>query len=300
MGRAIQRITIAALVAGCSNRPLVEVDDGDGDSSESLSGAPVDDDGVDDDRPRPDDDDEAGDVDVDDGVDDDDGTTGQVSECVDADGPHVDVDIWPGQDPVTADNGMLRLELDCTIATRSNRPTSVRFDMDCVDEAGPLDARVNITVSSEALVVPAELTEGAVVQARVYTFRDPGHFPEFAWRRADHFVLYRDGALVFAGGSGLNFAATSAGEADPAFYAPIMLPDVVPSGCPGVPMECHDPHRSEWLVTVGDLEFQGPPFQFVHLDDYDLQLGELSTSDSADCGEPGFGRVGLTIVGAGG
>jgi hypothetical protein len=292
-------VAIAALLAGCSSRPLVEVDDeGDDDTSASL-GTPVDDDGVDDDgvdddRPRPDDDDEAGDVDVDDGLDDDGDTTGQVFECTDADGPDVDVEVWPGQDPLLPDDGIVLRDFECTIGGRFETPGWVQFELDCLDESG-LVVEVVIAVTFDGLVVPTDLAEGVPVQVRVYTWRDVQHYDEFPWRRADHFVIYRDGSLAFAGGSGLSFAGTSDGGADPAFFAPVMLPDVAPSGCPGPPMECHDPRRAEWMVTVGDVDFQGPPFQIVQVGGYDLHLGELSTSDSPDCGEPTFGRVGIAI-----
>ena len=294
-------VAAAALLAGCSGRPLVAVDDdgADDDTSASL-GTPLDDDeddddGVDDDRPRPDDDDEAGDVDVDDGLDDDGDTTGQVFECTDADGPDVDVEVWPGQDPLLPDDGIVLRDFECAIGGRFETPGWVQFELDCLDESGIL-VQVVIAMTFDGLVVPADLVEGVPVQVRAYTWRDPQHYDEFPWRRADHFVIYRDGSLAFAGGSGLSFAGTRDGAGDPAFFAPVMIPDVVPSQCPGPAMECHDPRRAEWLITVGATEFQGPPFQIVQVGGYDLQLGELSTSDSPDCGEPTFGRVGLAIA----
>lgn len=290
-------VAIAALVGGCSNRPLVDAGD---DTSESF-GTPVDDEGADDDRPRPDDDandedeDEAGDVDVDDGLDDEGvDESGPSSECADAEGPDVWVEVWPGQDPLLPRNGFVIRDFDCTIDTRDEAPGVVEIGFTCLDESG-LVVDVWVSLEFDGLVVPADLVPGTPVQVSANTWRDPTYFEEFRWRRSDHFAIYRDGALALAGGSGAGFPTDTNGNADLDFFAPVLL-DSLATQCPGAPMECHETLRDAWIIEVGDEVFQGPPFQIVQVGGYDLHLGELTTNDGFECDEPPFSRVGLAIA----
>jgi hypothetical protein len=318
-GGAARGLTLAAaLLAGCTSRPLVATDaegnGGDDDDGDDGNDAPQpsddDDDAPSDGDDDDDDDGEASEDEGDDGVvtlsDDgpsDDGPdetsgsdtdTGAPIECPSPEVGNVRTTVWPGQDPLS--HAQILIEVDCTIEERLHAGAGVSFELACSDANGPLPELVVVGVESEGIDVPANLTVGVEVHARVYTGRDLDDIAELPWRRANHFALYRDGALVLAAGEGVSFPSAGTGEPYTDFFAPVSF-DVLPSECPGEPMECHDPQRGIWGVSAGGEQTTSPPFTVVGVGAFDVHLGELVAADTPSCGEPPYGWAAFAIAG---
>jgi len=227
-----------------------------------------------------------------------DGNEGDEDAVVPCDAPQVSdviVSVWPGQDPVAATSDFVIAELECVIEGRDDGSSGVELELACTDENGPLADMVRISVDAEGIEVPAELTIGAAVQARVYTWRDAEYFAEYPWRSADHFALLLEGELVLGGGSGATLPTRESGDWDASFFAPV-IPYFTAGQCPGEPFACHEPWRSAWDVRVDDETVVSPAFSLLRLGGYEMHLGDLATSDDPACGEPYYTHVGLAIA----
>ncbi len=202
--------------------------------------------------------------------------------------------VWPGQDPLS--HAQIFVEADCEIEERLHAGSGVSFELACTDGNGmPMSDSVVVGVESDGIVVPANLTVGVDVHVRAYTGRDLDDIAELPWRRANHFAMYRDGALVLGAGEGVSFPSTGTGEPFTDFFAPLSL-DVLPGECPGETMECHDPTRGNWGVSAEGEQATSPPFTLVHLGAFTVHLGELVAADSPSCGEPPYGWAAFAIA----
>jgi len=299
-----------SLVAGCTS-PLVaseagEDDDGTGDEaspSDSGGSQPADDD----DGPPGDSDgadDEAGDdteSDAASGVDGDgpgdsggdDSDTGEPSGCGQPEVPDVRAEVWPGSDPL--EYAQIVRELDCVIENRITAGDGVSLHMACSNENGPLPALVTVGVEADAITVPAILAIGTAVRARVYTGRDLDDIEAFPWRRADHFALFRDGALVLGAGAGVSFPSTLEGDPYTEFWSPLAF-GVLPSACAGEPRECHDPVRGIFEVASDGTSTVASPFSVLQIGGFEIHFGELVESDTPSCGEPPYKWMSFAIA----
>jgi hypothetical protein len=308
-GAMARRWTMAmSCVAACTGRPLVEIDDDSGaDVSDTrASGAEPADDGV----PDDDGDDDDGDASEGGGQDGDFTDTGAADDgaaeassdetegdgpvpCVEPYLPDVRVNVWPGVDPL-AYSQVLR-ELDCVIEQRLVAGDGVSFQLACVDEGGGVAEAVIVGVEAAGISVPASLDVDAVVHARMYTGRDLDDIDEFPWRRADHFALWQDGVLVLGAGAGVAWPSTGAGEPFTDFWAPVELASL-PGTCVAESIECHEPIRGTWSVSLGDDTKQSAAFSVVAIGDYDLHLGELVSDAAPQCGEPPYGWLAFAVA----
>ena len=279
----LRRIAPLVLVA-CG--PLVEAGESDEGVVATLSGDPQPDPQTEP-EPEPDPPPLPGDADVDDGGGDD--STGAEIPCVAPTASDVIAVVWPGQDPATAEAELIELEVDCTIEQRLDDVVPTTITMSCADARGPLADLVTVGLTAQ-VQIPAQLEAGAVVHARLTTWRDHG-FP----RGLDSFALSQDGVLLLGASSGVGMPGPTEG-ATYLFFSPIELATWA-TGCPApLSPECHDFTESVLSVTWGEAQASVSPHSFAQVGGYDVHAGALESGDSPQCGEPHTGTIAFAIA----
>jgi hypothetical protein len=266
---------IAIATTGCVERSLI--DEGVSGGSRPVTSAALDDDG---DAPEIDESSDGGEQ----------TGSGEPPDCSDHGAPEVTVSVLPA--PAPGEDHLL--ELQCTIVRRSGAsPGPVSFALDCADAAGhALDEPVGVTVEAALLEVPAALSEGAAVEARIQAWRHA----DIERHRSDHFVLLQDGEVVLAAGAGYHDPFDENGDdASREFWAPLNVTPR-PTGCFADSVECHEPRRGEIEVVNGEDALFVPDFSYDALPGYAVHTGTVIAGDSPACGEPPLGWFAFAVA----